>query len=505
MLFYSPVFLYLFLPATCLGYQVLARFGRRAVIGWLAFASIVFYSFWNWHFVFVLAGSMLLNFSISKVIAATDSPARKKFWMVSGIALNLLALFHFKYLFPLLRFLSEVGIGQHQWGDVFLPLGISFFTFTQIAYLVDLTQGEAEPQNIVEYALFVTFFPHLIAGPILHHKEMMPQFLEKERNQGLQLDDLLLGFTWFILGLAKKCLLADRLGAHAQDAFSSVSTLTAQGAWFGIVAYSLQLYFDFSGYSDMAIGLARMFSIEFPMNFNSPYKAANIVDFWSRWHMTLTRYLTMYLYNPISLAVSRRRMRAGKKVSQKATRTIQGFLSMVAWPTIVTMFLAGVWHGAGLQFLIFGLLHGSYITICHGWRIYRHNPHQGSAPSFGLRHIASVLLTYVCVLIAQVFFRASSTTDALHFLSAMAGLHGFAQKGQQIGISDLRLAFIGLLIIWFMPNTQQIMGQAQNAASNQVSWFTWKPSWPWTIGAAALYVVTILIFTEPSTFLYFQF
>jgi alginate O-acetyltransferase complex protein AlgI len=503
MLFNSNIFLYCFLPLTCAGYQLVARFGRRAVIGWLALASFVFYGWWNWHFTFVLVGSMLVNFAISRMIAAQTQARMKKFWMIAGITFDLGALFFFKYLFHLLQFSSSIGLGHHKWIDMVLPLGISFFTFTQIAYLIDLAQGEASPQNLVEYSLFVTFFPHLIAGPILHHKEMMPQFLEK-KAQGLQPDDVLVGISWFVLGLAKKSILADHFGNRADDIFTMSRTVGTQGAWLGIVLYSLQLYFDFSGYSDMANGLARIFSIHFPMNFNSPYKAINIIDFWQRFHMTLTRYLTLYLYNPISLAVSRRRLRAGKKVSKKAARTVPGFLSMIVWPTMATMFLVGVWHGAGLQFMIFGLLHGIYLSTAHLWRLMRGRSEERQINL--LSRVASVLLTYVCVLVAQVFFRANGTGDAFAYLSGMSGLHGSAWHSPEMRVSSVMLAAVGLVIVWFCPNTQEILGQADSSIQYRFwSWLAWRPSWGWSVAVAALFSITVLLFIQSSAFLYFQF
>ena len=504
MLFNSGIFLFIFLPVTLIGYQVLARFGRRTVIGWLALASVAFYSYWDWHFVFVLIGSMLMNFTVSRIIAASKLPASRKLWLIVGIVGNLGALCYYKYLFHVLAFFTSVGWTHHAWAQLALPLGISFFTFTQIGYLIDLQQGLAGPQNIIEYALFVTFFPHLIAGPILHHKEMMPQFLA-DRDPHLRMDDMLIGISWFVLGFAKKCILADYFGPQADAAFAAGVHLTLPGAWLGIILYSLQLYFDFSGYSDMAIGLARMFSIEFPMNFNSPYKSTNIIDFWSRFHMTLTRYLTLYLYNPVSLAVSRRRLQAGKKVSQKAARTPSGFAAMIAFPTVFTFFLAGIWHGAGLQYLIFGLLHGLYLTVNHAFRLYRGQIAERK-PRTQLTIAASVLLTYICVIVAQVFFRAASTHAALQFLAGMAGLHGISLHGPDFDKLRILGALVGLVIVWFFPNTQQILSQVGTCIqSRTLAWLSWKPTWQWSVAVGILFFISILCIQNSATFLYFQF
>lgn len=504
MLFNSATFLLFFLPAVCFGYQIAAKFGKRSTIGWLAVMSVVFYSWWDWRFVFVLVGSMLVNFTASRLIAAAPTPERKKFWMIAGIVADLGGLFWFKYMIHVLRFFTSIGLGRHTWTDIALPLGISFFTFTQIGYLVDLSQSQAEPQNIVEYALFVMFFPHLIAGPIIHHKEMMPQFLEK-RDPRLSGDDMLAGISWFVLGLAKKCIIADNLAPVAETAFASAHRLPGIQAWIGLLTYSLQLYFDFSGYSDMAIGLARMFSIRFPMNFNSPYKAIDVIDFWQRWHMTLTRYLTLYLYNPISLAVNRHRLRVGKKVSQKAARTIPGFTTMIAWPTIATMILVGIWHGAGFQFMIFGLLHGIYLTANHAWRLFRGEAALRRKPT-ALERAGYVLLTYLAVLIGQVFFRANGTGDAVAYLAGMVGLRGIGHLNGILPIYATPMVVIGLVVVWFTPNTQEILGQDGYAIRSRIwSWMSWRPSLQWSLVMGMLFFVALLYLNKSSTFLYFQF
>jgi alginate O-acetyltransferase complex protein AlgI len=502
MLFTSIPFLLYFMPVVVIGYQLLGKIGRRPVIAWLALTSVLFYAVWNPKFVLLLLGSMALNFFCSRAIAASATDSRKKAWMIAGVALNLTALGYYKYLFPLLGWFNSVG-WSHRWSNVILPLGISFFTFTQIAYLVDLAQGEATAQSFPEYALFVTFFPHLIAGPILHHREMMPQFSE-EKTYSLRANDFFVGLSWFIMGLAKKSILADKLAPTADYAFAHVSMLSPSQAWVGVLSYAFQLYFDFSGYSDMAIGVARMFSIRFPMNFNSPYKAANIIDFWSRWHITLTRYLTLYLYDPISLAISRRRLASGRKVSRKAQKTLPGFASMVATPMLVTMFIAGIWHGAGLQFLIFGLLHGVYLCVNHAWRIFRKAPAGDRSPSL-VAHSGSVLLTFACVLVGQVFFRANSTADALGVLRALIGWR--SQAGAAVTPQSVLLLVALAAVVWLAPNTQEILGQAEGSRASTLRWlqprFTY--SWPWAFAMGTLLFGAILFVSNSSTFLYFQF
>ena len=526
MLFNSASFMFYFLPVALLGFVALGRFGRRAVIGWLALVSVVFYGVWKPQYVIVLVGSMLMNFAISRMIAASRDSRAGTWWMIAGITLNLGVLAYFKYLFRFLVFMNQMQFTQREWPHIILPLGISFFTFTQIAYLVDLRQGEAEKQDFISYALFVTFFPHLIAGPILHHKEMMPQFSAEKRYR-LDWHDFATGLSWFVLGMAKKVVIADRIAPFADAAFAAPHGLGMWNAWIGVLNYSMQLYFDFSGYSDMAVGLARMFSIRFPYNFNSPYKATNIIDFWARWHMTLTRYLTLYLYNPVALAVSRRRLARGLPVSKKASRTTAGFVTMIAAPTCFTMFLAGVWHGAGLQFIIFGMLHAVYLTVNHAWRLWQNKP--ASEPRKWWSAPLGVALTYLCVVVAQVFFRADSTRDALALLAGMSGMHGLglpAGLAAHLHVSGISTAesakalFVLLLFpfCWLLPNVQELLGQSEpsrfvfgGAFSARIAHaLGWRPDVgarlaAWGVALAGALITVLYYISYSTSFLYFQF
>jgi len=500
--FNSSAFIFVFLPVALLGFHLLGRFGRRPAIGWLAFMSVVFYSRWVPVFVVVLLASIALNYWFTLLIAGAAPKPRLQHWiLVAGIAANLCLLGFFKYLFPLADFLHEHGVLAHDWGRVTLPLGISFFTFTQIAYLVDLKQGQAERQGLLSYILFVTFFPHLIAGPILHHKEIMPQFAE-ERRYRLDAADLALGLSWFIAGLFKKVMVADRIAPYANALYADPAHAGAWAAWFGALIYLLQLYFDFSGYSDMAVGLARMFSIRFPFNFNSPYKASGMIDYWQRWHMTLTRFLTLYVYNPIALGAGRRRAAKGKKISRKALATPQGFLSLLFFPTMVTMFLAGVWHGAGLQFLVFGLLHGSYLCINHAWRTFV--PAESRWNQL-LPYPVCVAITLLCVIVADVFFRAPSLRDCFAVLAGMSGLHG---SGAPWNPSDAALLAALFAWVWLMPNAQQLFRQERPGDEKSWSLFpglSWRPNAAWGALVAGAFLLSLIYAEEGSTFLYFQF
>ena len=540
MLFTSWDFLFFFLPIALFGYWTLSHLGRAGGASWLILASIVFYGFFAPSLVILLLCSIAFNYLVSVGIRSLMAkPSLQQALLFFGITADLGALFYYKYFFALFSFVDGLAFnGLHGMQAIILPLGISFFTFTQIGYLIDCKAGVTEENSLLDYILFVTFFPHLIAGPILHHSEMMPQFADRS-IYGLRADNLGAGFSFFTLGMLKKILFADPLAALNASGFAAAEHIQVLGAWGTVLGYSLQLYFDFSGYSDMAIGLALMFNIKFPANFNSPYKARNIIDFWQRWHMTLTRYLTLYLYNPIAMGLRRRRMDRGHSMSRKAMETPHAFVTLVAMPTVFTMGLAGLWHGAGFQFVIFGLLHGFYLVVNHGWRMY--GPKPSKTPRAWLARqaivVSQVTITFLAVLLAQVFFRADSTSQALDMLSGMFGLHGFEHALpvprtvmnvstklnallQPFGFSLFVPVFnpyavqafrivLGFVIVWSLPNTQQIMALAKPILGKMPPMaprlLLWRPSVPWalTIGGSA--IVALLSLSGTTEFLYFQF
>lgn len=511
MLFNSIPFLFLFLPAVLIGFQLLGQFGRSAAIAWLAMSSVVFYAYWNKFFLLLLLGSIAFNFVCAQTIGrAGSSSGWRRGFLWAGVSGNLALLCYYKYWFPLLNSLGSLTRPEHYFGTMILPLGISFFTLTQIAYLVDLQQGEANLLGFLDHLFFVSFFPHLIAGPILHHREFMPQ-VTKLRGYRLDWEDVAVGSTWFVMGLFKKVVIADQIAANADFLFASPAGQPLFMVWRGVLSYAVQLYFDFSGYSDMAIGLARMFSLRFPMNFNSPYKAKNIIEFWQRWHMTLTNFLMLYVYNPISLATNRQRLAAGQSIGRKAVATAEGFLRVICLPTIVTMVIAGVWHGAGRQFLAFGLLHGIFICINHAWRTF--GPRGNSAPGAArLRKAASVLITFLAVVSAQIVFRADSVQVAFAVMRGAIGTNGMGQfplGGPQL----LQWASLCLLfaVIWWLPNTQEILGQYSGEAGAQPGRFqfirlpTWQPSWGWSLLIGGALSASLVLLKSASRFLYFQF
>jgi alginate O-acetyltransferase complex protein AlgI len=545
MLFNSSVFLFWFLPTALVGYYLLAHeAGTFSAKVWLCAASLVFYGWWNPAFLLLLCGSIAFNYWLSRYLDDDEATAKRQSWILgAGVAANLLLLFYYKYLFALLGFLRHVGWTQTDFGSVILPIGISFFTFTQIGYLVDCRQGQVKERGFINYVLFVTFFPHLIAGPILHHREIMPQFAT-DATYRFRSDNLASGLTLFCFGLIKKVLLADSIAPWAESGFAHVQGLQFLQSWSVVLAYSMQLYFDFSGYSDMAVGLGIMFGVKLPLNFNSPYKSASIIEFWQRWHMTLTRYLTLLLYNPISLAIARRRQQAGLPSGRQAAATLSGFSVMVMFPTLTTMFLAGVWHGAGLQFIVYGVLHGVYLSVNHAWRIIRppgvFAKLQGVAAVWGT--LWRVTLTYLAVLVAQVFFRADSVQDAVTLLAGAAGLHGSGLPliipvgnlhylgglqgfllnhhvlavGPRFVYNDTTLAVmsnlalvLGLAVIAFAaPNVYQILDKWSPALAKvqPTRWRPlWRPSAVWAVLTGALLFIAVQHFNHTARFLYFQF
>lgn len=509
MIFSSFPFIFFFLPISLIGFWVLSRGGKVVAGIWLALASLCFYAYWRLDFLPMLLGSIAFNYSVGSVLARTGHrPILQTVILVIGVAADIAALFYFKYAASLLGFLGfQVVAGKPLW-EIVLPLGISFFTFTQIGYLIDVKQGVAKTRDLLSYVLFVTFFPHLIAGPILHNREMMPQFADAAIYR-FNSRNIAIGLSIFAIGLAKKVLLADPLAADVAHNFLHPETNGLMTSWYAVIGYSLQLYFDFSGYSDMAIGLARMFNIRFPLNFNSPYKATTVIDYWQRFHITLTRFITMYIFSPIALNVTRWRDRHGLDNSRRASATPGGFISLVAGPTLITMGLAGIWHGAGSQYLIFGLLHGIYITINHAARIYFPAPKKPAprrASTLMIIHAIKVLSVYCAALVAFAFFRAASTDSALQILIGMTGGHGI---GTMIPSTTLLQVAALLAIVWFTPNTQQIMSRFEPALGrtslNTFRPSTWLPVTRWAVVTGALASAGILALAGTAEFLYFQF
>ncbi len=394
MLFNSYLFILLFLPLAVLGYAAAGRlWGRRAAFVFLNAASLFFYAWWNPPYVALVVLSIVFNFSAGllqrKTLLRTGTPSRAL--LALSVAANLALLGYFKYANFFVHTVNAAAHTHIALGAIFLPLAISFFTFTQISYLVDVYRGEPSDYDFIDYCLFVVFFPHLIAGPVVRHHEILPQI---RASAGLfNPARLPAGLTLFAFGLFSKAVLADSIAPYATEFFASVDHGKAPHlfkAWYGTLAYTCQLYFDFSGYSTMALGLAYLFDIKMPFNFNSPYKASSITDFWRRWHMSLSRFLRDYLYIPL-----------GGSRKGKTRRYVN---------LIVTMLLGGLWHGAGWIFVIWGGLHGAYLVVNHAYAAATKN--RPWASSFPMR-IFHHALTFAAVCVGWAVFRSSSLHTAM--------------------------------------------------------------------------------------------
>lgn len=520
MLFNSYPFIFLFLPVVLVGFFQLGRISHAWAAGWLALASLFFYGYWNPAYVGLLLGSIVCNYTFGLWMAKAGvqhENSQKKSLLFFAVTANLLLLAYYKYANFFVDNIDLIAGTSWSMGEIILPLGISFFTFTQLAFLVDTYQGKVREYNFVHYLLFVTYFPHLIAGPVLHHKEMMPQF-GNAATYRFSDENLSVGLTIFFIGLFKKTVMADGIAFYAGPVFAASAggvPVTFIDAWGGALCYTLQLYFDFSGYSDMAIGLSRMFGVTLPLNFHSPYKAVNIIEFWRRWHMTLSRFLRDYLYIPLG----------GNRKGQY--RRYQNLM--------VTMLLGGLWHGAGWTYVLWGGLHGLYLVANHGWHALRRalgqNPHE---PLSKPMHIVAVLLTFLFVVVAWVVFRADNISAAIGMLKGMAGINGFVIPdawlikwgvlGQWLtahGYSTAAFSnplirggavnwiWISLLIVWLAPNTQQIMAAYKPALdmpkSDKAVRLSWRPSYAWLAASIWCSAFAILSISELSEFIYFQF
>ena len=506
MLFNSYIFLLVFLPSAVISFYALNRLSRTLAILSLVAFSLVYYAYWNAAYVPLLLATVPVNYALGRRIQAAAGRRRAaRLLLILGVAGNLGLLAYFKYAHFIAGLVGMAG----GIGSIVLPLAISFYTFQQIMYLVDSFRGDVPREGLLQYSLYVTFFPHLIAGPLVHHREMMPQFSTRTRK-GLQLDDISVGLVIFFIGLAKKVLIADELAPFVTPVFSSAAsgqTPDSYSAWCAVLGYTFQIYFDFSGYSDMAVGAARLFGIRLPINFFSPYRATSIIDFWRWWHMTLSRLLRNYLYIPLG------GNRQGK---------FRRYLNLM-----VTMLLGGLWHGAGWTFIVWGGLHGAYLIVNHAWRALRERlGWQGDSRAWRL---AARTLTFLAVMLAWVFFRSEDLPSAFRMLAAMGGAGGWsvpartfspeteAAWGVAVSSLPLRPLFLCVVLLgvaWLAPNTYQITRHFSSAilpkgldlGPGGRRSLVWRPSAAWALATAALACGSLLgMLSARSEFLYWQF
>lgn len=463
MLFNSYQFVFFFLPLLLIGYQLLALSGALVVPAFLVLGSLFFYGWWDWRYVLLFGFSIAFNYSWAQALrpcAPGDADRRPRAMLAAGVAVNLALLGYFKYRNFFV--LSAAALAGRHWTmpPLVLPLAISFFTFEQLTYLTSAWRGEIETRDFLSYALFITFFPHLIAGPIVRYGEIFPQ-LNRASRYRLDAGNLSPGLMIFAIGLFKKVIIADTFKAWLDPIFDTAVHPGFVDGWAATLAFAFEIYFDFSGYSDMAIGLARMLNVRFPENFDSPYKARCPIEFWRRWHITLSFFLRDYLYIPLG---GNRRGRLRQHLN-----------------LFVTMLLGGLWHGADWTFVMWGALHGVALSANHVWRERR----------LSMPPALAWTLTFVFVTLAWVLFRARSTGRAAAIFSGMAGLNGLGWAGGSIGPPELRQCAAGLVLC--CPNRQTIM-----------TW-PWRSDYLYAAAFAALAGISLLQMSNPPPFIYFQF
>ena len=544
MLFSSYEFILLFLPITVAVFSLLSRFdSRRHTLGFLTFASLLFYGWWNPPYLILISVSLITNYIVGTLLQNEETRKhRKTILLTLGIVFNLGLLGYYKYGGFLVGIVNDIYDKDIHWKNVILPLAISFFTFQQVAYLVDSAANRVKHSNFLEYVLFVTFFPQLIAGPIVHHKEMMPQFSSIALN--VSKVNLQAGLTLFVIGLFKKAILADSISGHVAPIYDAAAdgSVTFLQAWIAAVGFTLQIYFDFAGYSDMALGSARMFGIVLPMNFNSPLKASSIIDFWGRWHITLTRFLTAYIFTPLSIRATRKAA-LRKTGSSPITRTAD-FTQSLAMPVLVTMFLSGLWHGAGYQFIVWGTLHGVFLVINHAWRMLLQAFISDMKRYEQLFRPVGLVITLISVFYAMIFFRSDNLAIAGNMVASMIGLNGFSiPEGIYVHMGPLKDLFssIGvvadstagslityggmycvvlLFIALFLPNSLDMMRNYKPALNYSVkkhqredlffnnrltTLLIWMPNRFWAMFTGFALAIGLMSLQRPSVFLYWQF
>ena len=491
MLFNSYEFIFAFLPISFFVYFYLNK--KRlttAAKAWLVFTSLFFYSWWNIMYLPLILISILFNYTITNTMIEYDKSRRKYFSKKSllhaGLLFNIGLLVYFKYMDFFISNTNTISGSDIELLHIALPLAISFFTLQQITFLIDSYEGLVKEKNFLDYTIFVSFFPQLIAGPIVHHKEMMPQFANV-RNKVKNYKNIAIGLFIFSIGLFKKVVIADTFAVWATQGFDVATSLNLFEAWTTSLSYTFQLYFDFSGYTDMAIGAALLFNIRLPQNFNSPYKATSMIDFWNRWHMTLTNFITTYIYTPIIRSFN-------KLTFHKA---------MIA--TVITFLIAGLWHGASWMFVIFGGLNGLGIVVNHYWKI---------KIKIKINKILAWLITFNFVNITFVFFRAKEWNDAIKVLSSMFSLENIvlpdrlenklsflSSYGIEFGAWAKNISGDFWTVIWIIIGFALVL--IFNNSIQRINNFQFNYR---TVSLAAFtFIFSILSLDKVSEFLYFNF
>ena len=513
MLFNSVEYLFFFLPITVLVFLILARApSTERQITWLVLASLFFYASWKPEYLLLIISSVVINFLLGKQLARPGS-GKALPWLTLGVCFNLGLLGYFKYTGFFLDGLNAIGLWLIPVPEITLPLAVSFFTFQQIAYLVDVSRRDCEEYQFRHYTLFVLFFPQLIAGPIVHHKEMMPQFSTMRPRANIP-TDFAVGITFIAAGLFKKVVMADSLAQIADPLFSAATAsdqLNTIDALLAGFAFSFQVYFDFSGYSDIAIGSARLFGIRLPENFRSPYKSRSVIEVWQRWHMTLSRFLRDYLY----FSLGGNRLGAFKRYRN----------------LVITMVLGGLWHGAAWTFVLWGALHGLFLCLNHTWRAFTYRAGLEKLCQTALLQPMFVLITFTAWTIAVIVFRAEDVPSSWIIIQSAFVDINFSQplilqETFNNGLLQRLLTFVGVpvvtysevsivmlaaaLICWALPNTQELMIKydpviiADNAPIKPAG-MSWQPTFFYAVITALLLAASLMSMSSITRFIYFQF
>lgn len=496
MPFQSYVFLFVFLPLTVAGYYACAKaLGYGRARWWLIAASLVFYAYYSLPALGLLLLSIGFNYGVSRLMARHRAQAGRL--LALAVIANVAYLASFKYLNFALDNLNALGHLSLAHVALIFPLGISFYTFFQIAYLVEFRNAEAEPDRPSEYVLFASFFAYVTAGPLVNRRDMLPQIAAGLAVEQPLVVRLLVGLTALSFGLFSKLVVADGLAPSVNAVHAKLhagAALGASDALYALAAYPLQLYFDFAGYSTVALGLAYMLGFRLPLNFNRPFRADSIVEYWRRWHMTMTRFFTNFVYTPLAVALTRFALRAGLPEGVR-------FALVVFLPTIFTFTVAGLWHGAGWTFVVFGLIHGVALALNHVWREYE------------LPHLPKPLawaLTMLTVTVALGFFRAASVGEGLTLLRAV----GRAGSGESVVANPLAsFALLALLLACaiVLPTTQQLLGEYRLALDDAeplalpLGRLRWAPSAGWIAATAIAFTIAVLSISTTTEFLYYKF
>lgn len=509
MLFNSYTFLFIFLPISLIFFFFKKKIKLKNIkIKILIILSLFFYSWWDYRYLVLLIFSIIFNYIVSYLILN-----KNKTYLFLGILGNLFILGYFKYYNFFVDNYNLLFENNYNLKAIILPLGISFYTFQQIAYLIDCHLGSIKKINLEKYVLFVIFFPQIIAGPIVKYNFMVSQFDFKNKKVFNYLN---IGLATFVVGLGKKVLISDNLALYVDPYFKFIEmgySITFYEAWFGSILYAFQLYFDFSGYTDMALGLALMFGIILPINFFSPFKSKNISEFWSCWHITLSNLVRNYIYYPLSLSLNR-------ICDANKLNSFFSFILGISIPTIIAFFCIGFWHGAGWNFIIFGLINAFYLIVYNLWTFLK-NYLNISCKNNIFTSIASQLLTFLSIVVSLIFFRSSDLSNALIYLKFLLGSNGLQfndifQKGLMGAnpFDGLTWLIICSVIIFFLPNTQEAIFYKIQNKFNRSNFITkkfsiiklrWKSNFFYLIIILSIFVISLMKIGKENEFIYFQF